>query len=135
MSYFALWPLGIAVWLVVGWAAFAFFEARALRHGDRAGYATLSLALYTVGSKFPLSIFAGGLLIGLFFGSLATHVLWHWCPPGSVSTGQLVPLPYPSVEQPACTIDPRNPSVVSCPLSDALTLCYATNPPDCGEER
>jgi hypothetical protein len=42
---------------------------------------------YTIGSKFPLSIFLLGLAVGLFWGVLETHLTWHWCPPGSISAG------------------------------------------------
>ena len=82
-----MWPIGITIWLVFGWAAFAYFEAKALRHSANKNQITLSFFLFTIGSKFPLSIFLGALLIGLFFGSLSTHVLWHYCPPGSISAG------------------------------------------------
>lgn len=87
MSYWIVWPAGIAIWLALGWGAFAFFEARGLRHDARKDQITLSMFCYTIGSKFPLSILLGGLMIGLFWGILATHLLWHWCPPGSVSAG------------------------------------------------
>jgi hypothetical protein len=72
-------------------ASFAFFEARALRHPDRQN--TLSRTIYNLGSKWPLSIF----LMGMFAGGLAVHFFWHFCPPGSISTGMLeVPfLPVP----------------------------------------
>lgn len=87
MNYWLVWPIGIGIWLIVGWAAFAWFEGRALRHDARKNQVTLSMFLYTIGSKFPLSIFIAGLLIGLFIGGLATHLEWHWCPPGSVDGG------------------------------------------------
>lgn len=87
MSYWLIWPVGIVIWLALGWAAFAYFEAHALRHDARKDQITLSFFLYTIGSKFPLSIFIGGLFVGLFWGILATHLLWHWCPPGALSAG------------------------------------------------
>lgn len=87
MNYWLVWPVGIAIWLVIGWVCFGFFEYEALRHDARKDQITLSMFLYTVGSKFPLSILAAGLLIGLFIGALGTHLLWHWCPPGSVVGG------------------------------------------------
>jgi hypothetical protein len=87
MSYWFVWPFGIGIWLAVGWAAFAWFEAHALRHGARKDQITLSMFCYTIGSKFPLSIFLGGLFVGLFWGILATHLLWHWLPPGAISAG------------------------------------------------
>ena len=89
MSYWIVWPLGIAIWLVLGWGVFAIFEAKALKHDARKEQITLSMFLYTVGSKFPLSILFAGLIIGIFVGGLGVHVLWHWCPEGSVSTGAL----------------------------------------------
>ena len=80
-----IWPAGIALWLALGCIGFAFFEARGLRHGARKDQITLSMFLYTIGSVFPLSILLAGLVIGTFIGGLGVHVLWHWCPPGSVS--------------------------------------------------
>lgn len=87
MSYWFVWPVGIAIWFAAGWAAFAVFEAKALKHGARKDQVTLSFFLYTIGSKFPLSILIAGLAIGFFLGGLGVHVLWHFCPPGSVSGG------------------------------------------------
>jgi hypothetical protein len=63
---------------------FAIFETYAFRHPERTN--TLSHAVFTIGSKWPLSIF----LMGMFAGGLAVHFFWHWCPPGSVSTGMLL---------------------------------------------
>jgi len=60
---------------------FAVFESIAFKHPQRQN--TLSMAIYTIGSKWPLSIF----LMGMFAGGLAVHFFWHWCPPGSVSGG------------------------------------------------
>lgn len=60
---------------------FAFFEARAFRHPDRQN--TLSHWIYTIGSKWPLSIW----LMGMLAGGLAVHFFWHWCPVGSISGG------------------------------------------------
>lgn len=77
-------------WIIGTLAAIAFFshfEARAFRHPDQQN--TLSHAVYTIGSKWPLSIF----IMGLFVGGLAVHFFWHFCPPGSVSSGMLF-LPY-----------------------------------------
>lgn len=87
MSYWIVWPVGIALWLALGWGAFAWFESRALKHGARKDQITLSMFMFTIGSRFPLSLLLAGLLIGLFFGILFTHVAWHWCPPGSISAG------------------------------------------------
>jgi uncharacterized membrane protein len=86
MSYWILWPVGIVLWLALGWAEFAYLEKRGLMP-TRKNQITLSLFCYTVASKFPLSVFWAGLMIGLFFGTLSTHFLWHWCPPGSTSAG------------------------------------------------
>lgn len=93
MSYWIVWPLGIALWLALGWAAFAWFEGRALRHDARKDQITLSMFMFTIGSKFPLSILMLGLLIGLFIGGLGVHFYWHWCPEGSVSEGLLLVYP------------------------------------------
>jgi hypothetical protein len=71
------WIIGLFAAIVF----FAVFETYALRHPDRQN--TLSMAIYTLGSKWPLSIF----IMGMFCGALATHFFWHYCPPGSVSTG------------------------------------------------
>lgn len=87
MSYWLVWPTGIVVWLAAGWGVFAYFEAKALQHDARKDQITLSMFLYTIGSKFPLSILMAGMAIGFFCGVLGTHLLWHWCPPGSISGG------------------------------------------------
>lgn len=79
MSDFVTWTLFIAL----GLAAFAFFEYRALAHADDPKRVTLSRYVYTIGAKFPLSIFLAGMVIG----SLATHLWWHWCPAGAVTGG------------------------------------------------
>jgi predicted outer membrane lipoprotein len=68
---------------VLAIGAFAVFEAMAFRHPDRVN--TLSRSIYDLGSKWPLSIW----IMGVFCGSLATHFFWHYCPPGSISTGML----------------------------------------------
>lgn len=65
-------------------AAFTVFEAYAFRHPERQN--TLSRCIYDLGSKWPLSIW----IMGVFAGLLASHFFWHWCPPGSVSTGFLM---------------------------------------------
>jgi hypothetical protein len=62
---------------------FAFWERYAFNHPDRNN--TLSHAVFTIGARWPLSIW----IMGVFSGGLAVHFFWHWCPPGSVSTGQL----------------------------------------------
>lgn len=87
MNYWYVWPIGGTIWVTIGWVFFALFEKNGLRHDARKDQITLSMFLYTIGSKFPLSIFLAGWLLGGFFFSLATHVLWHWCPPGSINAG------------------------------------------------
>lgn len=64
-------------WIVGLFAAiafFAFFEWYAFRHPERVN--TLSRAIFTLGSTFPLSIW----FMGIFCGGLAVHFFWHWCP-------------------------------------------------------
>lgn len=90
MSYWFIWPVGIVIWLVLGWAAFAYFEAKALQPNAPKNHPTLSYFVYTIGAKFPLSIFLGALFVGLFWGILGTHFFWHFCPPGSTSSGFLM---------------------------------------------
>lgn len=55
-------------------AVFAVGEGYAFRHPERQN--TLSRAIYTIGSKWPLSIW----IMGVFAGGLAVHFFWHWCP-------------------------------------------------------
>lgn len=86
MSYWILWPLGIVAWLALGWWEFGLLERNGLKP-TRPNQITLSMWCYTIISKFPLSLFLGGLIVGLFWGILMTHLAWHWCPPGSVSAG------------------------------------------------
>jgi hypothetical protein len=74
-------PWIIGIFIAIGF--FAWFEADAFRHPERTN--TLSHFIFTIGSKWPLSIW----LMGLFAGGLATHFFWHWCPAGSLSTGWL----------------------------------------------
>lgn len=69
---------------VMAIAFFIVFEARAFRHPERMN--TLSMFIYELGAKWPLSIW----IMGVFCGGLATHLFWHWCPPGSISTGMLM---------------------------------------------
>lgn len=66
---------------------FIMFETFAFRWPKRFG--TLSSAIYTLGSTWPLSIW----IMGMFAGGLAVHFFWHWCPPGSASLGLLFPSP------------------------------------------
>ncbi|WP_024516826.1 hypothetical protein [Bradyrhizobium sp. Tv2a-2] len=85
-NYWIVWPVGIALWLIIGWAEFGYFETKALDNPTPT-HITLSYFVFYVTSKFPLATFYGGLLLGLFVGSLSTHFWWHWLPPGAVSAG------------------------------------------------
>lgn len=87
MNYWFLWPIGIALWLGLGWFEFGIYEKRSLAENARKDQITLSMFCYTIISKFPLSLFLGGLMVGLFWGILMTHLAWHWCPAGSISAG------------------------------------------------
>jgi hypothetical protein len=60
---------------------FIIFEGYALKHPDRMN--TLSHYIYTIGARWPLSIW----LMGCFAGGLAVHFFWHYCPAGSISGG------------------------------------------------
>jgi hypothetical protein len=77
-----MWVLG----LIGAVAFFIFVEGYAFRHPQQQN--TLSRTIYDLGSKFPLSIW----IMGMFAGGLAVHFFWHWCPPGSISTGWILPL-------------------------------------------
>ena len=74
--WFGYWTFALAFIALV---LFAIPEYIALTHGG----VSFSLYMYTIGSSFPLWIFAWGLLVG----GLAVHFLWHWLPPGSKSEG------------------------------------------------
>lgn len=89
MNYWYVWPIGLVLWIALGWALFYFFESRAMRADHRPDQITLSMFCYTVATKFPLSILWVGLHVGMMIGGLGVHFLAHWCPPGSVSTGAL----------------------------------------------
>jgi hypothetical protein len=65
-------PWIVLTLLAIG--AFAFFEWYAFRHPERQN--TLSRTIYSIGSKWPLSIW----IMGVFAGGLAVHFFWHWCP-------------------------------------------------------
>ena len=73
------WIIG----LVLAIAFFAYFEKRAFDFPKSQN--TLSRAIYNLGQSWPLSIW----LMGMFAGALATHLFWHYCPAGSISTGLL----------------------------------------------
>lgn len=95
MSYWILWPLGIACWLALGFFEFGVIETRALRDktGDSDGHPTLSYFVYYITTKFPLAAILGAFVTGGVMWGLAVHFWWHWCPPGSTSTGFLHLLP------------------------------------------
>ncbi len=86
MSYWLLWPLGIAFWLLLGFFEFGVLEARALKSSD-ARKPTLSYFVYYVTSKFPLAAILGAFVTGGVMWGLAVHFWWHWCPPGSLTGG------------------------------------------------
>lgn len=77
------WILGTLLVIVF----FIVFERLAFNHPERQN--TLSMAIFQLGSRWPLSIF----IMGMFAGGLAVHFFWHWCPPGSISTGMLLVYP------------------------------------------
>lgn len=87
MNLWLVWPIGISLWLFLGWVAFAIFERLGIKHKNTAGYITLSFFVYTITQKWPLAIFLMGLAVGSFWGVLGVHFWWHWCPPGSTSMG------------------------------------------------
>ena len=62
------------IWLLAIVISFTILEAYAFNHPAREN--TLSRFIWSVGQKWPLSIFLFG---GLCF-SLATHFYWNWCP-------------------------------------------------------
>ncbi len=90
MNLWLIWPIGISIWLVIGWIAFAIFERLGIKHNDVGGYITLSYFVYRITQVGPPSIFLLGLSIGLFWGGLCVHFFWHWCPAGSISVGALL---------------------------------------------
>lgn len=51
---------------------FAVFEGVAVAHPDRVN--TLSLAIATLGARWPFSIW----LMGIFCGVLGAHFFWSW---------------------------------------------------------
>lgn len=89
LPFWLIWPAGISLWLLLGWATFAYFEYKGMenKHESVVGYMTLSYFTWRVTQAFPPAIFLMGLGIGLFWGGLMVHFWWHWCPAGSVSIG------------------------------------------------
>lgn len=70
----ALWGTIAAVWLLVG---FGHLESAALRNPEGT---TLSQLLVNLAYAWPPIVFFAGLVIGLFIGTLAAHLLWPWVP-------------------------------------------------------
>jgi hypothetical protein len=87
MSYWMVWTLWLCAIAIVVVVPFAIFESRALKHSARANQITLSHYCYTIGSTWPLSIALAAYFAGAFTWGFFVHVLWHWCPPGSVTGG------------------------------------------------
>ncbi len=71
-------------WILFLIASFAAFESYALVHDKT----TLSRFTWNASQAWPPLPFVAGLIAG----GLAVHFWWHWCPPGSLSTGMLEPL-------------------------------------------
>lgn len=88
LNLWYVWPVGILLWGLLGWAEFGVLERRGLasKAGDST-HPTLSYFVFYLTSKFPLSIAIGCVAFGMFWGGLFVHFWWHWCPPGSVSAG------------------------------------------------
>jgi len=64
-------------WIVAAIAAvivFAVGEWYAFSRPHRQN--TLSRAIWSLGQKWPLSIF----IMGMFVGALVVHLFWPWCP-------------------------------------------------------
>lgn len=66
-------------WLLAGLVSFAAFETYAIKTGKP----TLSLSTWNLFQAWPLI----AVVFGMVFGGLAVHFFWHWCPPGSMSSG------------------------------------------------
>lgn len=66
-------------WLLAFIASFAVFEGYAIKRGKT----TLSRYTWNAFQVWPPI----AVLFGMFFGGLAVHFFWHWCPPGSLSAG------------------------------------------------
>lgn len=86
MSYWIIWPIGIACWIGLGFAEFGVLERNALKSSD-ANKPTLSYFIFYVTSKFPLAAIIGAFITGGIMWGLAVHFWWHFCPPGSLSAG------------------------------------------------
>jgi hypothetical protein len=82
-----IWPVGIALWLVLGFSEFGVIEAKALSAKAGNNQITLSYYIFYVTSKFPLAAIIGAFVTGGIMWGLAVHFWWHYCPPGSLSAG------------------------------------------------
>lgn len=90
MNLWIIWPLGITLWLTIGWVVFSIFEYLGIKHDDTKGYITLSYFVWRVTQAWPPSMFLLGFSVGGFWCGLAVHFWWHWCPAGSISVGWLL---------------------------------------------
>lgn len=86
MNYWYVWPIGIALWLALGFFEFGVIEKNALASSDPKK-PTLSFFIFYVTSKFPLAAIIGAFVTGGVMWGLAVHFWWHFCPPGSISGG------------------------------------------------
>jgi uncharacterized membrane protein len=87
-NYWIVWPVGIVLWVLLGWTEFGYLESRALsKKKTDPNQITLSMFIYTISTKFPFAMAFGFMMLGMFIATLMTHFYWHWCPPGSISAG------------------------------------------------
>jgi hypothetical protein len=62
------------VWALVIVGGFVLIEWYSFRRPDKQH--TLSRAVWSLGQRWPLSIY----IFGNVTGGLAVHFFWHWCP-------------------------------------------------------
>ena len=86
LNFWYVWPVGAALWLMLGWAEFGVVESYALKFPSSI-HVTLSYWVYRIATKMPLALALGMMMFGMFWGGLFVHFFWHWCPPGSISAG------------------------------------------------
>lgn len=88
VNFWYLWPIGIVLWVGLGFVEFGVVEKRGLksRQGDTT-HPTLSFFIFYITTKFPLAAILGAFVTGGIMWGLAVHFWWHWCPPGSISAG------------------------------------------------